>query len=73
MALPQQVRQKDQWRCFQRRSEREAGAGGKRAVFAQRQKTDEYGDENERVIGLVLEYRENELSRQEQRKNPQPK
>jgi hypothetical protein len=29
--------------------------------------------QNERVIGLVLEYRENELGGQKQRKKPQPK
>src|SRR6516165_8797519 len=65
--------QKDQWRRFERRGERKTGAGGKRAICAKREKTNEYGNENKCVIGLVLEYRENELSGQEQRKKPQPK
>src|SRR5262249_18333896 len=72
MALPQQVWEKDQWRRFERRSQREAGAGGKRPVFGQRRKAKEYGNENKRVISLVFEYREDELGGQEQREKPQP-
>ena len=64
MALPQQVGQKDQWRRFQRRRQRETGARGKRAVSAQCRKAKDYGNENKRVIGLILEYRENEFGGQ---------
>ena len=72
MALPQEVRQKDQRRRFERRGKCETGACGQRPPIVQRPKPNEDGSENQRIVGLVFEHRENELGRQQQHKNPQP-